>query len=145
MDQLLVSVGETHSRSYVSRVDRDRRRMSCGVAVSRVECCDESSSEGEAGTLKTRIGLLEARYRLALLLVEMDETLQGDCRNQECSDNCYGVELISIDQQRNDRRVKRRIDKDERAKRSKKRPSRARTPNRLCPEVEDQVGRHLRN
>jgi hypothetical protein len=49
--------------------------MSCGVAVSRVQCCDESSGEGKAGTLQACIGLLETRYRLALLLVEMNEAL----------------------------------------------------------------------
>ena len=45
MNLIGLLVRETHPDRDVSRVDRDRRRVTCGVAISGVECRDESGRE----------------------------------------------------------------------------------------------------
>ena len=57
--------------------------MASRIAVPRVKRGDESRSERQARALKTRIRFLQARYSLTLLLIEMNQALQGDCWDQD--------------------------------------------------------------
>ena len=114
MDEPLLFVRQTHSCCDIARVDSYGSRMTGRIAITCIECCDERSRERQTRTLEASIGLLEASYSLPLLLVEMNQPLQGDCWNQEGTDDCHGVELISVDEQRDDGRVQRRVNEDQR-------------------------------
>src|SRR5882724_1820420 len=109
MDERLVFLGQSHPGGYVAGVDGNCRRVSSRIAIARIERSNESRRERQARTLKASVGLLEIRDRLTLLLVEMNQTLQRDRRNQKCPDDCHGIELVSIDEQSDDGRVEGRV------------------------------------
>src|SRR6266446_3437418 len=102
MDERLLFLRQTHPCCNIAGVDSHGSRMTGRIAIACIECCDERSRERQTRTLEPSISLLEARYSLALLLIEVNQPLQGDCWNQEGPDNCYGIELVSVDEQRDD-------------------------------------------
>ena len=98
MNEALLLFRQAHPTSNVSRIDRDGSGMASRIAVPRVKRGDESRSERQARALKTRIRFLQARYSLTLLLIEMNQALQGDCWDQERANDRDGVKLVAVDQ-----------------------------------------------
>ena len=67
----------------------------------------------------------------------MNQPLQCNCWNQERSNDRNGVKLVAVDQKRDDRRVKRRVNEDEWTECPQKRPRRTHLTDCLCTEIED--------
>src|SRR4051794_20245606 len=107
MDKGLIVLAEAHPTCNVTRVDRYGRRMTCGVAVSSVERRNKGCREREVRALELLVHGGEARDRIALFLVEVNESLQSQSRQQECRNDPYGIRLIPVNQQRDKRHIQR--------------------------------------
>src|SRR5689334_3308011 len=81
--ELLLVRRQTHPLSDVLRVDRNGRGMACRVPIPRIKCCHKSRSEREVCALKCRIRTYELVRETALILIEREEALRRQRRQEE--------------------------------------------------------------
>src|SRR5688572_3045554 len=86
MSELLMFFRETHASGDISRIDRDRSRVSGRVLISGVESCHERNCERETGALQAAIGRSEIGDEPCLLLIHRKQPLGRNGKYEEQQD-----------------------------------------------------------
>ena len=86
VDELLLILGQRHTLSDVSRVDRHGRGVTSGVLISRVERGDEGSCKGKARSPEPFIRSGQVLAHDLFLLVELQQALSRECGQEEDED-----------------------------------------------------------
>src|SRR3954453_11360904 len=89
--------------------------MTCGVAVSRVERGNKRRCERKVRTLELLVDGDEACSRIALFLVQVNEPLQSQSRQQECRNDPNRIRLIAINQERYEGHIQGKRQRKQRA------------------------------
>ena len=105
--ELLLLLVETEPGRDVARIDRDGSRVAGRVLVSRVERRDESTGEGQIGSLESLVHRTQVLRELALLLVQDQKPLRRERGHEEEKDGPRRQLLVGIGERRDDRRVER--------------------------------------
>src|SRR3954462_8482823 len=113
--------------------------MTSGVAISRIERRHERAGERRVWALESGVQIFKVRNCFALGLVQQNDALQSNRRNQECADDGDGVQAIAIYEKRNERRVQQTLNHEQWPERAYQRVSAAGTPDCLCGEVKQEV------
>ncbi len=103
VDELLLLLRQSDALRDVSRVDRDRRRMTCRVLIAGIERRNESSGEREAGPSELVICCRQPVCRLLLLPVEVEKSLCGKRRNEKHEHEFERVGVVGVDEKRQER------------------------------------------